>query len=178
MKWRRFVFPVVLLMIVIFILWGSSIGKADLGQQFDIPEVPPLPSEGFDPEPFPTTPPLAKELTEREALEKAFYFDSLGVEWVKPWSPDKLDEDPGRITVTLYESRSEAAKASGRDIWYDPDLEADAGRVWVISIDGLANPSVLMSNVAEDEMVTRVTYEISARTGELLAMRTNLQTEK
>ncbi len=177
MKWRRFVFPVALLVILILTLWGSSIGRADPGQQPDVPEIPPLPPEGFDPEPFPTTPSLTKELTEREALEKAYYFDSLGVEWVEPWSPE-LDEEPGRITVTLYDSRSEAAKASGRDIWYDPELEADAGRVWVISIDGLANPSSLMSNVAEDEMVTRITYEISARTGELLAMRTNLQTEK
>ncbi len=179
MKWRRIIVPIVILVAVLLALWESSVGKADPGVQSDIPELPvPPPLEGYDPVPRPTIPALKHELTEREALEKAFYFDSLGVEWEQSWSPDKLDEDPDRIAVRLYNSRSEAAKASGRDIWYAPNLETSAGKVWVITIKGIANVSNMMPRMAEDELVSSVTYEFSARTGLLLAVRTNLLTEE
>ena len=169
MKWRRFVLFVVLLLVVAFALWGTSPGNA---QQPSVPEIPPEPSNFDDPKPWPTTPALERELNEREVLEKVFEFDSQGVEWEKPWSIDKLDEDPERITVSLYDNRVEADKSIGLDIEYSPDLVADAGKVWVITITGTANASKMMMHMPEDELVSGVTYFISARTGELIGMNT------
>ena len=179
MKRRNLVVSIIVLASVLLTLWAVSIGAADPIFQSEAPSLPPSPPpEGFDPIPRPAIPALDKELNEREALEKAFEFDSLGVKWQEPWSPDKVGEDSERVTINLYNSRSEAAKASGRDTWSAPHLEESAGKVWVITIKGTANANDMMPQLAEDELVSSITYEISARTGQLLAVRTNLLTEK
>jgi hypothetical protein len=175
-KHRLFITLAIILIAAITVLWSVSVGRADPSKQPGQPEMPelppPVPPDIGQPKPWPTTPPLARELTEEEALEKALAFDSLGVEWVEPWSLATLDKEPDRITVGLYNSRAEAEKSIGYDVEYSPDLEADAGRVWVVTIRGTANASNMMMHMAADTLVDEVTYFISARTGDILGMHT------
>ncbi len=176
MKLYRLFIPAIVLFAALAILWGVSVGRVDPSKNPanpEMPELPPPPPPDIGtPKPWPTTPPLARELTQQEALEKVHAFDSLGVEWVEPWLPTTLENDPERITIGLYNSRAEANQAIGQDVWFSPDLEADAGRVWVVSIKGTANASLMMMHMPEDELVSGVTYFISARTGQILGMHT------
>lgn len=177
MKWHRLFIPAMVLFAVLAILWGVSSGRADPSKnpaQPEMPELPPpIPPDCCGPEILmPTTPPLAHELTEQEALERVFELDSQGVDWVDPWSLATLEEDKNRITINLYNSRSEASKAVGLDMGFSPDVEADAGKVWVVSIKGTANASNLMMHMPEDELVDGVTYFVSARTGHIIGMHT------
>ncbi len=139
-------------------------------------EAPPLtpdPNRVLQPVVAPTTPPLPKPLTENEALERAIYFDTVsGVVWEEPWSAETILDNPERIKINLYNTLSEADKANGRDVGYSDDWEKDAGQVWVVRIQGLADISLGVPHVEEGMLVDWVSYQISARTGVLLGMST------
>lgn len=178
MKWRTAAVSLFFIFIIVvgFSLFSRNsvnVGAQREQNEFFLPPTPDISKEEKSTlEPWPTTPPLPHQLTEGEAIEQALYFDSLGVQWRKPWSIETLTQDPDRINIQLYENRTEAAKSSGRDISYTSDLETDAGEVWAISIKGEVDVSFLMPSMSEGQFSDGVTYEISARTGELLAVRT------
>ncbi len=176
MKKALIIIPIIFFALLFFIWKSTSIGRSDLGEVPEWPTPPPRPDiskeSEITPKPWPTTPPLPQELTEEGALEQALYFDSMGVQWDIPWSTDTLNADPDRVAVELYSSRSEADKAIGYDVEYAPDLEKDAGRVWVVSIKGVANASAMMPHMDDNELVGEVVYFVSARTGQLLGMHT------
>src|SRR5512139_2388981 len=91
------------------------------------------------PPPNPTTAPLAQPLTTQEqALEQLALYDSQIAVWSEPWSKDTLTLQPGRITVKAYPSRAAESAAYGLNEGFAPEIEADAGSVWAISIKGKA----------------------------------------
>jgi len=122
----------------------------------------------------PTSIPLAKPLeTEEQALEQALYYDAAWPVWSRPWSKDTLNSEPGRITIEAYPSRTAESAAHGSNEGLAPELEADAGAVWSITISGDVHVAVLSPRAGSSDIVyDGVTYVISKRTGNLLEIRT------
>ncbi|MCB9422120.1 MAG: hypothetical protein H6667_20125 [Ardenticatenaceae bacterium] len=112
--------------------------------------------------PYPTLP-VGRELTAEEAVERALYWDRF-VAWEKPWSQKTCQNEPERCTVELL---------PGEAIGFSADIEGSA-RIWVVTITGVANASNLMMHMPEDELVKVVAYKISAQTGELMGMHTEI----
>jgi len=125
------------------------------------------------PPPNPTSIPLAHPLTTKEqALARAVEVDAQTAVWDAPWSADTLTSDPGRISLEAFKSRTEESAAAGSKEWYAPEIEADAGQVWRITIKG--NVHVHMPGMNQDfnnEMYGGVVYVISQRTGQLLRVK-------
>jgi len=120
-----------------------------------------------------TSVPLAQPLeTQEQAINQVLYYDSRWAKWESPWSIETLSLDPQRLTVETYENRSTESKADGETEWYSPEVEADAGSIWAVTIKG----NVQVSVIGGDPRIIYdgVTYVISSRTGNLLAIRTGL----
>jgi hypothetical protein len=118
--------------------------------------------------------PLAEPLTTQEqALEQALRFDAVRSAWDRPWNTDTVRLEPGRITIELFRSRTEESAGAGRNEWFAPEVEADAGAVWRITIKGDVRVSVLSMRPEDaNAWYDGVTYIISQRTGHLLAVIT------
>jgi len=73
----------------------------------------------------------------------------------------------------MYPSRRAESAAHGEDEWFAPEIEADAGQVWSITIKGDVHVKVL-SPIKDDSaaIFDGVTYVISQRTGNLLSINT------
>lgn len=129
-----------------------------------------------NPPPNPTSVPLAQPLvTQEQALEQALHYDAILSAWSRPWSKDTLALEPDRITIQLYPNRTAESLASGEHAWFSPDVEADAGAVWAITIKGDVNVAVISPRQGDPIMIyDGVTYVISQRTGNLLTIRTGL----
>jgi hypothetical protein len=124
--------------------------------------MPPVITEEMALTPYPT-PPVGRELTAEEAIERALYWDRF-VAWKKPWSQKTCQNEPERCTVELL---------PGEALGFSADIEGSA-RIWVVTIAGVANASYLMMHMPEDELVKVVAYLISAQTGELMGMHTEI----
>ena len=136
---------------------------------FAPPPTPGEPLAGFG-TPSPT---LAQPLvTEALALEQALFYDSYFSVWQKhSWSATTLKLEPGRITLKAFPSRTAESAEAGRDEWFAPEVEADAGAVWRITIKGDVHVSVISMRPADKNAIyDGVTYVISQRTGNLLAV--------
>lgn len=165
---------IILLLGILSVMYQPQSATAKPPSMVDkAPPLTPDPNRILQPVVAPTTPPLPNPLTENEALERAIYFDTIsGVVWEEPWSAETIVNNPERIKINLYNTLSEADKANGRDVGYSDDWEKDAGQVWVVSIQGLADISLAVPHVEEGMLVDWVSYQISARTGVLLGMST------
>ncbi len=125
-------------------------------------------------QPGPTSIPLPKPLeTPEEALQQLAVHDAHWAEWEEPWSVATLTAAPDRIIIESFASRTEESRAMGFDEGFDPSIEADAGSVWSIIIKGNARLSVI-GMVDGPIAVDGVHYVISARTGDLLAIRSGI----
>jgi hypothetical protein len=124
--------------------------------------LPPAVTEEFALEPYPT-PTTGRELTAAEAVERALYWDRV-VAWEEPWSSKTCENEADRCTVELFYSEELGIAA-------EPE---GSHRMWLITIRGVANASNLMMHMSEDELVKVVAYQISAQTGELTGMHTEI----
>ena len=125
------------------------------------------------PPPNPTAAPLAQPLaTQEQALEQLSLYDSQMAVWSEPWSKDTLRSQPDRITIKAYPSRAAESAASGWNEWFAPEIEADAGSVWAITIKGKVQVTGIPTRVGDYVTYPNgVTYVISQRTGSLLEIR-------
>ncbi|MGI0016794.1 MAG: hypothetical protein ACREBU_25520 [Nitrososphaera sp.] len=118
----------------------------------------------------PLTQPLA---TEKQVLEQALYYDAHWSTWDHPWSTDTLRLEPGRITIKAFSTRTTESTDAGRNEWFAPEIDADVGPVWRITIEGDVHVNVLsMNKDAATVKYDSVTYIISQRTGALLTIIT------
>jgi len=115
----------------------------------------------------PTTIPLAEPLvTEEQALQRTMLIDASMAVWDSPWSLDTRKVEPNRITLEAFPSRSAEAGGKGG---FAPELDADAGAVWRITIRG----SVCLQIIGTRGPTVKydgVTYVISQRHGGLLSV--------
>jgi hypothetical protein len=128
------------------------------------------------PPPIPTSIPLAHPLTTKEqALARAIEVDAHTAVWDTPWSADTLTSDPGRISLEAFKSRTEESAAAGSKEWYAPEIEADAGAVWRITVKGNVHVHMLgMDPNINNQVYDGVIYVISQRTGQLLKVEAGL----
>jgi hypothetical protein len=140
-----------------------------------VPTVAPTATPG-DPLPLPTSVPLAQPLTTQEqALDQVLRYDASIAFWSQPWSKDTLTSEPGRITIESYPSRTAESAAHGLKEGFAPEIDADAGLVWTISIKGNVRVALISPRVGDSSTIyDGVTYVISQRTGNLLTVRTGL----
>jgi hypothetical protein len=134
---------------------------------------PTLRPEEPEGDPASTSPPLAQPLeSEEQVIEQVLYYDSVWATWETPWSIETVLSDPQRLTIERYESRSAEGAASAYPEWYSPEIEADAGLVWAVTIKGHVQVAVIGGEAGMT--YDGVTYVISSRTGNLLGIRTGL----
>lgn len=140
---------------------------------YDPPTLAPSATPG-EPLPAGTTPPLAQPLvTQAQALEQALRVDAKLSAWDHPWSKDTLQLEPGRITLKAFPSQTAESADAGRNEWFAPDIDADGGAVWRITIKGTVHVDMLgMWQRPATTKYDGVTYVISQRTGNLLAVIT------
>ena len=111
-------------------------------------------------------------LSADQALAKALEIDGYVAEREQPLT----DAAKSAITVIQYKTLVEADATIGRQSWYAPDIEADAGAVWVVVIPGrvrlVGGPghSAADADAAEARWLEGIAYKYSARTGELLGV--------
>jgi hypothetical protein len=163
--------------VLTLVLLSLSGGTVSLSRasQLDFQTPPPPADENLRNQPYepdPTAAPLAAPLTADQALALALEMDAYGVEREK-----SLDDSArAAISVTLHESPSSADAAIGQQTWYLPDIEADVGAVWNVTIPGRArlifgipgDPSGGTSEQWHDV----ITYQFSVRTGMFLGLST------
>jgi hypothetical protein len=108
--------------------------------------------------------------TKQEVLVRALQIDATRAVWDQPWYTKMLDDGSGRVTVELYTSRSQESRAAGRNEEFAPELDANAGSVWRVTINGTVRLAMLegLSAASTEASYDGVTYVISQRTGELL----------
>ena len=127
----------------------------------------------------PTSVLLAQPLTEVQALGIALKVDADMSRWERPWSLDTVRLEPGRITIEEVPSRTAEGNDRGENVEFAPEIETDAGSVWRITIRGNVRVGVLSPRVDVSSIVyDGVTYVISARTGNLLAIVTGKPIEQ
>lgn len=151
-----------------------SYARESMDQQPMPTLAPSLPEqEGeLNPDLWPTAVPLAKPLeTPEEVLKHLSAIDAGWAEWQEPWGVNTLAITPSRIIVESYSSRAEESKAMGFNEWFHPVLETDAGAVWSITIKGEVKLNMIGMGVDGPIPSDGVNYVISARTGDLLAVR-------
>jgi hypothetical protein len=135
-----------------------------------MPAPAPTPTLGVPP-PWELASPLDKPLTTKEqAIARALQVDATRAVWDQPWSSATLNTQVGRVTIELFKSRTEESAQAGRNEAFAPELDANAGPVWRITIRGNVKLRMLggLSANATDALYDGVTYIISQRTGELL----------
>lgn len=156
------------ILVVAFLAFVFNSESATANKQPILPTPAPTATLG-DPPPISTSVPLAQPLTNKDkVLELALQYDAIVAVWNQPWSKDTLTMDPERITVREYPSRAAASEVHGYQEWFAPEVEADAGGVWSITIKGAVKV------YSDPTIYAGVTYDISKRTGQLLGVTTGL----
>jgi hypothetical protein len=127
-------------------------------------------------EALPTSVPLARPLTtDGEALRQALVFDANVATWAEPWWDDTTTIETGRVTIEQFSDRMVESQDAGRDEWFAPEVVADAGAVWRISVVGEVRLQILtMGRDDLDTVYQGVTYVVSGRTGNLLAVMSQM----
>jgi hypothetical protein len=127
----------------------------------------PAPTENGQPLPTLAGGPL---LTPEQVLGQALEIDRNMSTWERPWSVDTWRSEPGRITLALFPSRT--AESGGGET-YGPGLDAAAGPVWRITIQGRVHVELLTMNVPDhNQIYAGVTYVIAQNSGALLKVST------
>lgn len=136
--------------------------------------------------------PLAEPiLTLGRAVEFVLPYDQITATWEDPWSYADVSgnftrgslEQPWRagavleaerFTVGYFPSRAEAYQhLFNEKIWVTPDIETQDGNVWVVTIRGHVQAR-FMGGPNDTTVYDSITYQVSARTGKLLGIRTGL----
>lgn len=122
-----------LLLIAVIALLDPGKGHAN-ESEFKQPTPIPPPSIGdLTPNPNPTSIPLAKPLeTREEALQQVLFYDENWANWEEVWTLETLRSDPDRIIIEKFSSRTEESEANGENVWFHPEIEADADRKSVV----------------------------------------------
>ncbi len=103
----------------------------------------------------------------------AFFYDEVWAVWEKPWTTSSLTLEPMRFLIEKFASRTAESVAHGLDAQFAPELDKDAGEVWSITIKGNVHVMLSLSDPnIHNRVYDSVTYVISQRTGQLLAIRT------
>ncbi len=169
-KFSAAIIGTVVILALLFAI-NSQQAAANFGMSQPTPAPTPTPGEAVMSW-GPTSVPLVEPLTTQEqALELALDYDRISAVWDHPWTLDTLRSEPGRITVELFQSRTEESADAGRNEWFAPEIDADAGAVWRITIKGDVQVSVL--SMSADDVNAKydgVTYVFSQRTGNLLTV--------
>ncbi len=175
MKPRHYLLLASLMILAAFVVaFLASNSQNVIAANRPIPPTPAPTATPGPPPPNPTTVPLAQPLaTQEQALEQLSLYDSQMAVWAEPWSKYTLRSQPDRITIKAYPSRAAESAASGWNEWFAPEIEADAGSVWAITIKGKAQVTGIPASVGEAYVTypNGVTYVISQRTGRLLTIR-------
>ena len=174
MKPRLYLLVILMILAVLVIAFVASNSQSVIAANRPIPPTPAPTATPGPPPPNPTTVPLAQPLaTEEQALEQILYHDAILAVWAEPWSKDTLRSQPDRITIKAYPSRAAESAASGWNEWFAPEIEADAGSVWAITIKGKVQVTGIPTRVGGAYVTypNGVTYVISQRTGRLLTIR-------
>ncbi len=168
-----------LLLIALMIMAASAVTLFSLNGQrvFAIllskylPTLAPTATPGSPP-PNPTSVPLIHPLlSQDQALEQALQYDAVWSVWDHPWSIGTLSSEPGRITARAFQSRTAESADGNRNEGFSPEVEADAGAVWRITIKGNVHVNLIsMDPSVSKTLYDSVTYVISQRTGNLLAI--------
>lgn len=87
--------------------------------------------------------------------------------WEHPWSKDTLTLEPNRITLQAFPSRTAEEQGGGG---FAPEIDADAGAVWRVTITGTVQLKLLGMGVDWTAKYDGVTYVISQRHGGLLSV--------
>jgi hypothetical protein len=157
----------------LFLLSGSS-ATAD-PNAFMPPTMAPSPTPGeAGPVWEATSVPLVEPLrTPAQALAQALVYDVQLATWERPWTLASVVIEPTRFKVTLFSSRGAESADAGRHEWFAPEVEANAGQVWRIEIDGNVQVQVISMNPDSANTTHKgVVYLISQRTGGLLGIFT------
>lgn len=164
------VLVVILLGIVAFVL-SASVTSAN-PTIFGRPTPAPSPVPNATPELAPTTIPLEHPLTTSyEALRHVLTIDANIANWSEPWSETTLEQDPGRIAIQQFASRTEESRDANRGEFFAPEVDADAGQVWRVSITGDVRLRLISMEAESGDVIYQgATYVISARTGALLSV--------
>ena len=171
----RFVVGFAIVLLLVIALAGSNYSHAIATRPLaDRPTLvpsptpaPPTPGEPITTNP--TSVPLAEPLTtEEQVIDQALKIDVNIATWDHPWSRDTLRLEPGRITLQAFSSR--AAETEG-DEGFAPELDADAGAVWRVTITGAVQLKLLGVGANWTTKYEGVTYVISQRHGGLLTVR-------
>jgi hypothetical protein len=144
--------------------------RSQQGERPGLTDPIPSPPAVFSTEPDPTTPPLVQPLTYDQALKLALEIDKVSAIHLDA-SADSL---ASLAKVTLHPSLTDADKAIGLETWYALELEADAGEVWVVAFPG-AVQLVMGPGIEPSQNLPihdGISYQFSARTGELLGVIT------
>lgn len=123
---------------------------------------------------IPSTPLSVPLITKEQAIQQVVFYDVAWATWVNPWNRDGLILDPNRVLVELFASRTEESKDAGRNEWFAPEIDADAGAVWRVKVKGEARVNTMFGvDDLNSESVDGITYVISGRTGNLLSKITD-----
>jgi hypothetical protein len=137
---------------------------------------PPTPAPTATPGPAPTellqalpTLPGGPLLTPEQVLQQLVEIDRGNAVWEHSWSVETLKSDPARITLKWFPSRT---AESGSDGTFGPGLDAAAGPVWRITIQGHVHVSMLTMDVEPDRntVYDGVTYVTAQNSGALLSV--------
>jgi hypothetical protein len=138
---------------------------------FPQPTSAPSPTPGDAvPEQFATSVAFKPIQTAAAAIEMALYYDTQRSVWKDAWNAETLRTDPGRIQVEEFASRGAESANAGRGEEYSAEVEADAGGVWRVTIKGEVQVAMIGMGVDPNAKYDGVTYVISKRTGNLLAV--------
>jgi hypothetical protein len=138
---------------------------------FPQPTNAPTPTPGIArPEQLATSVAYGPIETAAEAVEMALYYDIGRSVWKEAWSAETLKTDPGRVQVKEFASRGAESADAGRGEEYSAEQEADAGGVWRVTIRGEVQVAMIGMGVDPNAWYDGVTYVVSKRTGNLLAV--------
>lgn len=95
----------------------------------------------------------------------------------QPWQINTILES-GRFTVGYFSSRAEASqRLFNETMGVAPEVEVADGNVWTITIRGHVQAQLVGGLHDNNTVYDGITYQISARSGQLLGIRTGLPTE-
>jgi hypothetical protein len=134
------------------------------------PTVAPIATPGEPANEWIASIPLADPLvSEDQAVEQVMFYDTALVSWSNPWQQDGRVIGPSRLRLAQFASRTEESKEAGRNEWFAPEIDADAGAVWRITVEGeVSLKTATASDNEPPETYDGMTYVISQRTGNLL----------
>src|SRR5689334_8716070 len=121
---RGWVVSVLVLLGIVAFVFSASVTSAN-PIIFGRPTPAPSPVPNTTPELAPTTVPLEQPLTTpQQALHHLLPIDASLANWTEPWSEATLEQDPGRISLQQFASRTAESKDANRGEFFAPEVDA------------------------------------------------------